>query len=269
MTDVTGTEATVLQTGWEPGAPADDTVTRQALLAHIARAELSARATTGRWEVGGDVALADLGLPGLFGNHAFATQPGRVGAAVDHADSFFPPERPYVLWSPFFTGDLTHRGLELVGHPPLMWRPTTAPAPPLRDGLHIEEVSEPEALATFERTLIDAYPLPEWAGLEPGSVFTPGVLGSGAMHYWVGSVGDRPVCTASATVHAGVNLVEWVSTSPNARGRGFGASITFAAATADPASPAVLLASDDGRPVYERLGFVAVARWTLWARPGR
>ena len=80
---------------------------------------------------------------------------------------------------------------------------------------------------------------------------------------------DRPVCTAATIVHAGVNLVEWVSTSPDARGRGFGVSITFAAATADRASPAVLLSSDDGRPVYERLGFVAVARWTLWTRPGR
>ncbi len=272
MTDVievTGAEGALLQTGWEPGTPANDTVTRQALLAHMARAELSAWATTGRWATGDDVALADLGLPGLFGNHAFATQPGRVSAAVDHADAFFPPERPYLLWSPFPTGDLTDRGLELVGHPPLMWRPTTAPAPSLPDGLRIEEVSEPDALATFERTLLDAYPLPEWAGLESGSVFAPAVLGSGVLHYWVGWVGDRPVCTAGTIVHAGVNLVEWVSTSPDARGRGFGASITFAAATADPASPAVLLSSDDGRPVYERLGFVAMARWTLWTRPGR
>jgi hypothetical protein len=266
---MTGTDTTLLQTGWEPGAPANDTVTRQALLAHIARAELSARATTRRWVMGDDVAFADLGLPGLFGNHAFAIQPGRVGAAVDHANSFFPPERSFLLWCPFPTEDLTDRGLELVGHPPLMWRPTTAPVPPLPDGLRIEEVCEPEALATFERTLVDAYPLPEWAGLEPGSVFTPGLVGSGALHYWIGWVGNRPVCTAGTIVHAGVNLVEWVSTSPDARSRGFGASITFTAATADPAAPAVLLSSDAGRSVYERLGFVAVARWTLWTRPAR
>ena len=35
--------------------------------------------------------------------------------------------------------------------------------------------------------------------------------------------------------------------------------------TAD--EPAVLLASDDGRPVYERMGYVAVERWTAWLRP--
>ena len=105
--------------------------------------------------------------------------------------------------------------------------------------------------------------------LESGSLFAPAVLGSGALHYWVGWMGDRPVCTAGTIVHAGVNLVEWVSTSPDAPGKGFGASITFAAATADPASPAVLLSSDAGRPVYERLGFVALALWTLWTRRGR
>jgi hypothetical protein len=27
---------------------------------------------------------------------------------------------------------------------------------------------------------------------------------------------------------------------------------------------AVLIASDPGRPIYERMGFVALHRWTLW-----
>ena len=48
------------------------------------------------------------------------------------------------------------------------------------------------------------------------------------------------------------------------RGRGFGADITDAAATADPTMPATLVASDLGRPVYERLGFVAYYRIHLW-----
>jgi len=258
-----------LRTGWEPNAPTDDTVTRQALLAHVGRAELTARAAGGRWTASDDVALADLGLPGLFGNHAFALQPANLDVALDHAHAFFPPERQYLLWSPLPTGDLSHRGLEPVGHPPLMWRPTTAPAPPVPPGLRIEEVSEREGLAIFERTLVDAYPLPEWAGLVPGSVFAAEALDASALRYWIGWMGGRAVCTAAATTHAGVNLVEWVSTASHARGMGCGAAITCTAASADPTSPAVLLASDDGRSVYERLGFVAVSRWTLWTRPAR
>ena len=42
--------------------------------------------------------------------------------------------------------------------------------------------------------------------------------------------------------------------------------VTQAAALADPTVPAVLIASDLGRPVYERLGFLPVSRWTLWMR---
>ena len=33
--------------------------------------------------------------------------------------------------------------------------------------------------------------------------------------------------------------------------------------------PAVLIASDEGRPVYSRMGYLAVERWTAWLRPPR
>ena len=44
--------------------------------------------------------------------------------------------------------------------------------------------------------------------------------------------------------------------------------MTWAATLADPDQPAVLVASDDGRPVYERMGYLAIERWTAWLRPG-
>jgi predicted GNAT family acetyltransferase len=65
-------------------------------------------------------------------------------------------------------------------------------------------------------------------------------------------------------VAAGVNHVEFVTTLPEHRGRGIGAALTWAATVADPALPAVLIASDDGRKVYEGLGYLSVSRWTLW-----
>ncbi|MDT4977821.1 MAG: hypothetical protein QOG98_3579, partial [Pseudonocardiales bacterium] len=39
------------------------------------------------------------------------------------------------------------------------------------------------------------------------------------------------------------------------------------ATVVDASLPAVLFASDSGRPVYERLGYLPVSRWTLWHRP--
>ena len=90
----------------------------------------------------------------------------------------------------------------------------------------------------------------------------------GPTHLFVVTDRTEPVATASGHVAAGVNLVEMVATRPAWRGRGYGAAATVAAATVDPWLPAVLITSDLGRPVYERLGFEAVSRWTLWFRPG-
>ena len=69
-------------------------------------------------------------------------------------------------------------------------------------------------------------------------------------------------------VAEGVNAVECISTVSSARGRGYGEALTWAATLVDPTLPAVLFASDLGRPVYERMGFLPVSRWTFWHRPG-
>ena len=86
---------------------------------------------------------------------------------------------------------------------------------------------------------------------------------------WLAWLDGRPAAVAAAHQHAGVTLVEYVAALPATRGRGAGAAVTWAATLADPAAPAVLIASDDGRPVYERLGYIAVERWTVWLRPER
>lgn len=72
------------------------------------------------------------------------------------------------------------------------------------------------------------------------------------------------MATAAAYLGPEVTAVELVSTRPEARGRGIGAAMTMAAARVEPDRPALLIASDDGRGVYRRLGFVPLLRYTLW-----
>ena len=41
--------------------------------------------------------------------------------------------------------------------------------------------------------------------------------------------------------------------------------MTWPATLADPDAPSMLIASDLGRPTYERMGNLTMARFTLWA----
>jgi hypothetical protein len=75
------------------------------------------------------------------------------------------------------------------------------------------------------------------------------------------------VSVAAAYVGADIIDVAFVATQPQTRRRGYGAALTWRATLADPRLPAVLEASDDGRPVYERMGYRLVGRMSLWERP--
>jgi GNAT superfamily N-acetyltransferase len=143
-----------------------------------------------------------------------------------------------------------------------MMRP---PAPATVDcvpELEIDEATDAATLAELERVLIDGFPV-ALPGSAPGIMLGPGLLG-GPFRQFVGRVDGRPVATAAAMLSHGVISVENVATLPADRGRGYGEALTWAATLADPTRPAVLIASDPGRPIYERMGFVALHRWTLW-----
>ena len=110
----------------------------------------------------------------------------------------------------------------------------------------------------FESTTLEA------AG--PGAVVGAGVLADGRCRFWVGWEGERPVCAASAFGEAGIVDVTIVVTVPEARRRGYGAAVTWRATRAEPGLPALLLATDEGRPVYERMGYLPMFRFAVWSR---
>ena len=213
------------------------------------------------------VSAAHIGRGGVFMNVAVVReQPTDWAHTLAVIADVIPVGVVATLVTPFTTPDLRSAGWRLVGHPPLMARlPGAAAPPPVPAELRIHEVVDRAGLEVFERTLVEGYPVPELQPYEPGRFFDERVLG-GPTRLWVGHVDGQPVAAAAGHVAAGVNSVEMVATLAHARGRGYGGAVTWAATTGDASLPAVLFASDLGRPVYERLGYTALTRWTIWYR---
>lgn len=257
-----------LTTGWEPEVPADDTLVRQAVLVHaswpveVATSLGRPTRTTPRWAGG------RIGERGALTNPVVLLQPLTDPRSVlTEIAELFPPSVPYLLISAWPTPDLREHGLGLVGHPPLMVRFPSHHRVPHPRGVEVVEVRDDKDLAIAERVLVEGYPMPDLQPLSPGDLLGPAILG-GNTRIWIGHVDGEPASVAAAHSSAGVTLVEYVAALPQARGRGAGAAVTWAATLADPDLPVVLVASDEGRPVYERMGYVAVERWTAWLRAG-
>jgi hypothetical protein len=257
-----------LATGWEPHLPVDDTLVRQAAHLHASWAITVATALgrpcrqTDAWA---GAFIADRGE--IANPVVLLSPPGDPGALVAEVSEVVPTTSPFFLISPWQAPDFAPYGLIRLGYPPLMVR---LPAPrevPTRDGVEVVEVHGPDLLAVAERVLVEGFPLPDAQPLSPGDVLHPSILAR-ATRVWLARVDGEPAAVAAAHLHGGVTLVEYVATLPTARGRGAGAAVTWAATLADPANPAMLIASDDGRPVYEAMGYVAVERWAAWLRPG-
>ena len=259
-----------LTTGWEADLPADDTLVRQAVFVHASWPLLLAQAAgrphrrTARW------AGAWLSDRGALANPVVLLQPlDDPAGRLAEIDRLVPAQVPYLLISPWPTEDLARHGLVLVGHPPLMVRlPSASPSQPLvPQDIGVREVLDPEQLARAEQVLVEAYPMPEMQPLHRGDVFGPGLIGS-RTRVWLAWHEGRPIAVSAAHHSDGVTLVEYVATLPEARGLGAGTAVTWEATLSQPGSPALLIASDDGRPVYERMGYLAIERWTAWLRPG-
>ncbi|HEX2038134.1 MAG TPA: GNAT family N-acetyltransferase [Acidimicrobiales bacterium] len=254
-----------LTTGWEPEAPTGDTALRAFLLAWADHLATVVAAGGGRVARSDDALFTDGATACPFDNTVVLLRPPveiDVESTLAAADDFFPGERAWMLVSAWPLARRTGPGWHHIGHPPFMLRPAGGEAPAMPTGLRIVEVDDEQGVADYAAVV--------GAGFE----LDPGVLADPrtnvpAMRMFVGYEGERPVTTAAAWIGDGMAEVCWVATLPEARGRGYGEAVTWAATLAEPSLPAGLVASDLGRPVYERMEYLAISRFTLWMRLAR
>ncbi len=257
-----------LPDAWDAGLPAADNLIKEYVLGYADLMEAIAAALEWRSVRTERFVAIDAGTPFPWQNCVVPLRPfgtDEVDDVVGEAEAFFRARDggPFLLWGGFAIPDLAGRGWGLMGHPPLMLRPAGGSAPPLPDGLEVSPVRTVEELDEFTTTLVEAFPVPELAGLPLGG-YGPALLELDGWNMWVGRIDGRAVATAAAWVHGGLVDVEWISARPETRGRGVGAAVTWAATMADAARPAMLIASDLGQPVYERMGYLRLTRFTLW-----
>jgi hypothetical protein len=269
MADGNGTR---LENGHEASTPIADSYLRRFVMNWIETTETMALAAGGASLRSDRFWAADVGRPASYTNTTTLIQPVTAAAGELMADieTFYAANdgvrRETYVFSPWPTPDLRPYGWLLGGHPPLHLLPAGATRPPAPEGFRIERVKTAESLATFERIAIAAYPLYGLENNPPFSLFALPLLDLSRVRLVLGFDGVTPVGVGVSAVDHGINQVMLIATLPEARGRGFGAALTWESSLADPALPAMLLSSDIGRPVYEKMGYLPLFRFTVWYR---
>jgi hypothetical protein len=223
-----------------------------------------------KWD---DIWLTDSGSHGRIINNATmirSIDPSKSADIARKLRDFYHNSQGggYSIWDPWQCLDLAKYGYS--SHElPLMIRPTGGEIPPPPEGLKIIEVEDAETLKSVEITLIEGWPVPTLNPSVPGTIWDKRILGDEAFRIWLGVFEERPVSCSHAFIDRDFILVGPIATVPEMRQRGFGKALTWQATMAMPSLPAMLHASELGKPVYERIGYYSVAGLTLWSKDDR
>lgn len=166
-------------------------------------------------------------------------------------------EARVVVEDSFGTVDGAALGLTARHMPVMVREPGPLPAP----AVEVARVRTAADLAVAERVVVDGFPV---TGFPPGRALPAGLLDTDGFHLHLARRAGEPAGACLTVVAGGVGGMYWVTTLPAHRSRGVGRALMHAVLTEFPV-PMTLTATTAGRPLYDSLGFSAVALATWWS----
>ncbi|XVU30083.1 GNAT family N-acetyltransferase [Actinoplanes sp. CA-054009] len=151
---------------------------------------------------------------------------------------------------------------------PIMVRPA-GPPPAAGKPVRIVRVTDAGGLGVAERTVVEGFPVPAFLPWREGEALPERVLSVPGCSVWLAYREDQPAGAACTLDDGEAVGVYWVATSPEHRSAGIGRAVMTHVVGAHPDRPAVLTATRAGRPLYESMGFRAIATTTWYMRPAR
>lgn len=165
---------------------------------------------------------------------------------------------------PYGSLDLTDIGLVARQLPVMVYRGYGAPGPVVGDVTSVGSATE---LASFERVVVDGFPIEYLQPYAAEEALPPGLLDDPTVDFYL-IARDGVTAGACLTIaDADVTGVYWVTTLPEFRSRGVARSLMHAILDKAAGRPVTLSASRAGRPLYDSLGFATVANPNWWSRP--
>ncbi|MFE7421036.1 GNAT family N-acetyltransferase [Rhodococcus sp. NPDC057529] len=228
---------------------------------------------------GADVYLADSGLHddtfNIICRARFSDRDvdARVAAVVGEVRAL---QRPFSWWvAPTSAPDdlpivlRAHGLVEAETEEAMVATLTEVPPAPHRGDLVVVAVESAEQLRDYASLVARNWDPPSAAVVDFFAHTAPAILApTCASRFVVGYRSGEPVAGAEIHVHAGVAGLYGIVTLEEHRRQGLATAVTLAAlelVRAEGVTHAVLQASTDGAPVYERIGFTSVGTYTEFA----
>lgn len=234
---------------------------------------LMADAINGGWCArSAGIVIAATGVPLAPFNLIFVTGPlrhpeRRLARAFERLES---QRLPFVLRvrddMPAIAKTAGELGLVTAGTLPLMVLPTIGELPTVAAGIEVVRVDNEDAAADHGLVAAEAFNLP---AASVGPLVSQPLWSAPGFELYVAYDDGEPVATSALCVTGSTAGVYNVAVPTPRRGRGLGAALTGHAIRRGRdeygATMATLQASDMGLPVYERMGFETVCRYSGFA----